>query len=97
MKGIRLDFKLSDFATQRGMKINSFKLQDGTTATILSNPATNTSDFYHTKGDYLLGVKGFRGKNSYIASLNLMQMLTKKAISPHDACTAWSKSLNRFA
>ena len=94
--GIKIGFKLSDFAAQRGFKFNSFKLQDGTVANILSNPQKNISEFYHTKGDYLLGVKGYRGRNSYIAALDLMQKLTKRSNNTHDACIAWSKSINRY-
>ena len=94
MNGIKLGFKIADYAKANNMGIGSFKLKDGSSIKILNDLDRDIVELFHVKEGRLLGAKGFQGEDSFIDAVNLYTKLEKQAININDADKAWSQSLN---
>lgn len=91
MDGIKLGFKMVDYARSIGRGIGSVRLKDGSSIKILGDPNDRAIDFFRVKHGRLLESKGYRGSDTVSHAANDLGYLEEKlALYPEDVEKAWA-------
>ena len=91
MDGIKLGFKLADYAKMNKMGIGSFRLKDGSSMKIMSNPDKQLFTVMNIKNGRMRSLEGGRGLN---ALANTIGKYEQKAENIDDVTTAIGDSFN---
>ena len=91
MDGIKLGFKLADYAKMNKMGIGSFRLKDGSSMKIMSNPDKQLFTVMNIKNGRMRSLEGGKGLN---ALSNIIGRYEQKAENIDDVTTAIGDSFN---
>ena len=85
MDGVKLGFNLVDFAKANKMGIGSFRLKDGSSLKIITNPQNGVSHFMNVKYGRLLSAESAKGNENIAKILDLYDDLAENPIEIFEA------------
>ncbi|MBQ8459818.1 hypothetical protein IJ541_06920 [bacterium] len=91
--GRKLGFQVADYAKKYGYGIGSFRLKDGSSVKILQNADKNMVELWNVQNGRLLGLKGYKGKESVFEAQQAVCRLENLAENPEELTSAWAQSL----
>ncbi len=82
MEGIKLGFSFVDMAKRWGTGIGSYRLNDGSSVKLLSNPKTGITQLFQVKYNRLISAEAAKGNDNILAMIGRYE---QKAVNIEEA------------